>query len=77
MEDLQPMKRRNFGYCGECRIEDIRIIEQKERFMKMNSKLIGMELFSGKNALPTNLSPHQIALRCWWTGSWNEPLQFC
>jgi len=44
---LQPMKKRDLGYCRECRDEDRGICVQTERFLKLNSKLIGMELFSG------------------------------
>lgn len=47
VDKLRPMKKRDLGYCGECRDEDRRICVQTERFLKLNSKLIGMELFSG------------------------------
>ena len=48
-EHLQPMKKRDFGYCAECRAEDERTRSRRERFLVANSKLIGMELFCGKN----------------------------
>jgi DNA (cytosine-5)-methyltransferase 1 len=44
---LSQMKKRDFGYCAECRQDDERYRSERERFLTSNSKLIGMELFSG------------------------------
>jgi len=44
---LEQMKKRDFGYCAECRSKDEFYRSQRERFLTSNSKLIGMELFSG------------------------------
>jgi len=78
VDDLRPLKKRDFGYCGECRAGDDRAREQKERFMETNSKLVGMELFSGKDAMLYDpFLCYTGLLRCWWFGSRNELLKLC
>lgn len=75
-EHLQPMKKRDFGYCAECRAEDEHTRARRERYVIANSKLIGMELFSGK-ITPSYLCLYAYIFRCRWIGYWDGPLGVC
>jgi DNA (cytosine-5)-methyltransferase 1 len=45
--DLSAMSRLEFQYCKPCHLEDKERRLQVERFKRTNSKVVGMELFSG------------------------------
>ncbi|KAF8911019.1 S-adenosyl-L-methionine-dependent methyltransferase [Gymnopilus junonius] len=52
---LYPVKKDEFAFCESCYQADLRARQHVERFLQTNSKLIGMELFSGAGGLGTGM----------------------
>ncbi|KAF9535246.1 S-adenosyl-L-methionine-dependent methyltransferase [Crepidotus variabilis] len=51
VDELEAMRKRDFGYCGECREADKAQQNDKEKYLDTNSKLVGLELFAGAGGL--------------------------
>ncbi|KDR81704.1 hypothetical protein GALMADRAFT_239835 [Galerina marginata CBS 339.88] len=49
--DLHSIDKRDFSYCRNCYIEDKKVKSMHKSFLQTNSKLVGMELFSGCGGL--------------------------
>ena len=47
-EHLYPIKQKDLAVCISCRQADSEAIQHARRFQQTNSKLVGMELFSGE-----------------------------
>ena len=48
-EELSMISRHNFSFCEQCHKDDRKVIKNANQFLRENSKLTGMELFSGMN----------------------------
>ncbi|PPR01483.1 hypothetical protein CVT26_015106 [Gymnopilus dilepis] len=54
-EHLYPIKQKDLAVCISCRQADSEAIQHARRFQQTNSKLVGMELFSGAGGLGTGM----------------------
>lgn len=48
-DELLVTSKHNFTFCQKCHKDDEKVIHNTNQFLRENSKLTGMELFSGMN----------------------------
>ena len=76
-EELLMTSRHDFSFCEQCHKDARKVIHNTKQFLRENSKLTGMELFSGMKQLFFYTLWLMLLNRCWGFRSWHESVWVC